>query len=91
MLRVAKENGILKDILDATTTIKHSDSREVTYTLLAYAILRENSIAIEEILKISKENSILKDILNATITIKCPDGRRVTVTPLAYAILRKIV
>ncbi|WP_051599633.1 WD_0033/WD_0034 family tandem repeat-containing protein [Wolbachia endosymbiont of Glossina morsitans morsitans] len=38
MLRVAKENDILKDILDATTTIKHSDSWEVTYTLLAYTI-----------------------------------------------------
>ncbi|WP_395461491.1 hypothetical protein [Wolbachia endosymbiont (group A) of Therophilus tumidulus] len=89
MLRVAKENGILKDILDATTTIKYPGGQEETCTPLTYAILCKNSKTIEETLKVSKENGILKDILNATTTIKYPDGRRVTVTPLAYAILRK--
>ncbi|MDE5061833.1 WD_0033/WD_0034 family tandem repeat-containing protein [Wolbachia endosymbiont of Drosophila tsacasi] len=91
LLRVAKENGILKDILDATTTIKHSESREVTYTPLTYAILRRNSIAIEEILKISKENRILKDILNATITIKHQNNQKVTDKLLAALHDRKVI
>ncbi|WP_458695139.1 WD_0033/WD_0034 family tandem repeat-containing protein, partial [Wolbachia endosymbiont of Nomada flava] len=61
MLRVAKENGILKDILDATTTIKYPDGQEETCTPLAYAILRKDSIAVEKMLRVAKENGILKD------------------------------
>ncbi|MDE5056042.1 hypothetical protein OZD68_00095, partial [Wolbachia endosymbiont of Drosophila bicornuta] len=38
MLRVAKENGILKDILNATITIKYPDSEEKIYTPLTYTI-----------------------------------------------------
>ncbi len=86
MLRVAKENGILKDILDATTTIKYPGGQEETCTPLTYAILCKNSKTIEETLKVSKENGILKDILNATITIKYPDSEEKIYTPLTYTI-----
>ncbi len=78
MLRVAKENGILKDILDATTTIKYPDGQEETCTPLAYAILRKDSIAVEKMLRVAKENVILKDILNTTITIKHKNNQKVT-------------
>ncbi len=91
MLRVAKENGILKDILDATTTIKYPDGQEVTYIPLTYAILYKNSKAIEEILKVSKENGILKDILNATITIKHQNNQEVTDKVLAVLHDRKVI
>ncbi|WP_264374120.1 WD_0033/WD_0034 family tandem repeat-containing protein [Wolbachia endosymbiont (group A) of Sphecodes ephippius] len=57
ILKVSKENGILKDILDATTTIKYLDGRRATVTPLACAILCGDSIAIEEILKVSKNLS----------------------------------
>ncbi len=86
MLRVAKENGILKDILDATTTIKYPGGQEETCTPLTYAILCKNSKTIEETLKVSKENGILKDILNATTTIKYPDSEEKIYTPLTYTI-----
>ncbi|WP_458694359.1 WD_0033/WD_0034 family tandem repeat-containing protein [Wolbachia endosymbiont (group A) of Lasioglossum malachurum] len=85
----SKENSILKDILNATITIKCPDGRRVTVTPLAYAILRKDSMAVEKMLRVAKENGILKDILDATTTIKYPDGQEETCTPLAYAILRK--
>ncbi|WP_244953459.1 WD_0033/WD_0034 family tandem repeat-containing protein [Wolbachia pipientis] len=89
MLRVAKENSILKDILDATITIKYPNGRKITVTPLAYAILRKDSIAVEKMLRVAKENGILKDILDATTTIKYPDGQEETCTLLIDAILCK--
>jgi len=86
MLRVAKENDTLKDILDATTTIKYPDGHEETCTSLAYAILRKDSIAVEKMLRVAKENDILKDILNATITIKYQDSEEKIYAPLTYTI-----
>ncbi|MHC3931013.1 UNVERIFIED_CONTAM: hypothetical protein LBW92_00820, partial [Wolbachia endosymbiont of Nasonia longicornis] len=86
ILVAAEENSILKDILDATTTIKYLDGQEEIYTPLTYAISCKNSKTIEEILKVSKENDILKDILDATTTIKYLDGQKEIYTPLTYAI-----
>jgi hypothetical protein len=91
MLRVAKENGILKDILDATTTIKYPDGHEETCTSLAYAILRKDSIAVEKMLRVAKENDILKDILNTTITIKHQNNQKVTYQLLAALHDRKAI
>ncbi len=91
MLRVAKENGILKDILDATTTIKYPDGQEETCTSLAYAILRKDSIAVEKMLRVAKENDILKDILNTTITIKHQNNQKVTDKLLAALHDRKAI
>ncbi len=91
MLRVAKENGILKDILDATTTIKYPDGQEETCTPLAYAILRKDSIAVEKMLRVAKENGILKDILNTTITIKHKNNQKVTDKLLAALHDRKVI
>ncbi|WP_353279246.1 hypothetical protein [Wolbachia endosymbiont (group A) of Cydia amplana] len=91
MLRVAKENGILKDILDATTTIKYPGGQEETCTPLTYAILCKNSKTIEETLKVSKENGILKDILNTTITIKHKNNQKVTDKLLAALHDRKVI
>ncbi|WP_244662743.1 WD_0033/WD_0034 family tandem repeat-containing protein [Wolbachia endosymbiont of Ceratosolen solmsi] len=83
MLRVAKENGILRDILDTTITIKHKNNQKVTDKLLA--ALHDRKV-IQEILDIARENDILKDILNATITIKYPDSEEKIYTPLTYTI-----
>ncbi|WP_458695154.1 WD_0033/WD_0034 family tandem repeat-containing protein, partial [Wolbachia endosymbiont of Nomada ferruginata] len=83
MLRVAKENGILKDILNTTITIKHKNNQKVTDKLLA--ALHDRKV-IQEILDIARENDILKDILNATITIKYPDSEEKIYTPLTYTI-----
>ncbi|WP_264373703.1 WD_0033/WD_0034 family tandem repeat-containing protein [Wolbachia endosymbiont (group A) of Lasioglossum malachurum] len=57
ILVAAEENSILKDILDATTTIKYLDGQEEIYTPLTYAISCKNSKTIEEILKVSKNLS----------------------------------
>ncbi|WP_423349261.1 WD_0033/WD_0034 family tandem repeat-containing protein [Wolbachia sp. wLmal] len=83
MLRVAKENGILKDILNTTITIKHKNNQKVTDKLLA--ALHDRKV-IQKILDIARENDILKDILNATITIKYPDSEEKIYTPLTYTI-----
>ncbi len=47
MLRVAKENGILKDILDATTTIKY----QVVRKKLAHHLLMPYYVKIAKLLK----------------------------------------
>jgi len=91
MLRVAKETDTLKDILDATTTIKYPDGHEETCTSLAYAILRKDSIAVEKMLRVAKENDILKDILNTTITIKHQNNQEVTDKVLAVLHDRKVI
>ncbi|MFP3026153.1 MAG: hypothetical protein ACEY3L_07875 [Wolbachia sp.] len=83
MLRVAKENDILKDILNTTITIKHQNNQKVTDKLLAALHDRK---AIQKILDIAEENDILKDILNATITIKYQDSEEKIYTPLTYTI-----
>lgn len=78
-------------ILKTKVTFHYQDQDivESTFTLLHYAILRENNQAFDDLLQEAINQKLLRNALNEEMIIKYSDGQEETHTILTYAILYK--
>ncbi|WP_341808298.1 hypothetical protein [Wolbachia endosymbiont (group E) of Neria commutata] len=85
ILKYAKDDAMLKEVLNETSTVSFASTDEF-HNALTFAISARNDQAILDILGYAEDSGLLKEILTSKMIATFKPGNVKELTPLAYAI-----